>query len=248
MKRSYRRKAGSLFENSLQRLILSEKESDIEIHYSHHVSGIRRLLLQCRRQLTEHIKKEPAFATSYTPLSPGPEDSPIIQRMKKAAAAASVGPMAAVAGAVAEELGSHYRGMNDDLIIENGGDLYLSLATDRKVLIYAGNSPLSNQLTLSVTALSTPLGICTSSGTVGHSHSQGNADAVVAVSPSTSLADAAATAVGNRVGSHVDIEKAIGYSQTIPGLSGVIIIAGSHVGFWGDVQLSPAKMSRPALE
>ncbi len=82
------------------------------------------------------------------------------------------------------------------------------------------------------------MGICASSGTVGHSLSFGKADAVVALSKDALLADAAATAIANRVCSKDDIEPAIETAQKIPGVSGIVILIGKYLGVWGQVRLS----------
>ncbi|MCK5434567.1 MAG: UPF0280 family protein, partial [Dehalococcoidales bacterium] len=82
-----------------------------------------------------------------------------------------------------------------------------------------------------------PLGICTSSGTVGHSLSYGKADAVVVLSKSATLADAAATAIGNLIVQAGDIPNGLEFANGIDGLKGVIIIKGDKVGLWGDVKI-----------
>ena len=84
----------------------------------------------------------------------------------------------------------------------------------------------------------TPLGICTSSGKVGPSLSLGLADAAVVLAPSAALADAAATAVGNRVRSADDMEAALELGQSIRGVTGIVIITGDRMGARGDVKLA----------
>jgi hypothetical protein len=82
-----------------------------------------------------------------------------------------------------------------------------------------------------------PLGLCTSSGTVGPSLSFGKADAAIVLANSAALADAAASALGNRVQSAEDIQPALEYLQTIPGVLGGAAIIGEHLGAWGEVEL-----------
>jgi hypothetical protein len=103
--------------------------------------------------------------------------------------------------------------------------------------VYAGESPFTGKIALEIRPEETPLGVCTSSGTVGHSLSLGTADAVIVVSRSTALADAAATAIGNRVSTADDIDVAIGQAQTIDGLAGVVVIKEDRMGMWGNVKL-----------
>jgi ApbE superfamily uncharacterized protein (UPF0280 family) len=123
------------------------------------------------------------------------------------------------------------------VIVENGGDIFLKIASKRIVGIYAGDSPLTGKVGLEINPKDTPLGVCTSSGTVGHSLSFGKADAVVITADSAALADAAATAVCNRVKQPEDINSAIELGRRIPGLKGIVIIMGSSIGAWGDVKL-----------
>jgi ApbE superfamily uncharacterized protein (UPF0280 family) len=82
-----------------------------------------------------------------------------------------------------------------------------------------------------------PLALCTSSGTVGPSLSYGKADAVTVRARSAALADAAATALGNRVSRASDIQGAIRQAQSIEGLGGIIIIKDDQVGAWGEMEL-----------
>jgi ApbE superfamily uncharacterized protein (UPF0280 family) len=104
--------------------------------------------------------------------------------------------------------------------------------------VYAGDSPFSGGLALEIEPEETPMGICTSSGTVGHSISLGRADAVIVLSPSTALADAAATATANTVEQAGDIPNGIAFARGIVGLRGVVIIKDDRIGVWGQVKLS----------
>lgn len=149
--------------------------------------------------------------------------------------------MAAVAGAVAEYVGVRCADFTSgEVIVENGGDIFICI--ERRPLIsaiWAGKSPLSGRIGLRITPEATPLGICTSSGTVGHSRSFGTADAVTILSRSTALADAAATAVGNMVKTEMDIDAALEYMGGIKEIIGGVIIKGTRLGAWGGVELAP---------
>ncbi|MCK4862754.1 MAG: UPF0280 family protein [Dehalococcoidales bacterium] len=214
------------------------KETDLYIRASSNLQRkAHRLVLKYRRQLEDYIKRNPAFAASLEPL-PVSEDAPVIaSQMAAAALKAGVGPMAAVAGAIAECVGRELLEFSPEIIVENGGDIYLKILRKRMVGIFAGDSLLTGKIGLEIEPEDTPLGICTSSGTVGHSLSYGRPDAVVALSASTALADAAATAIGNRVNQSTDIDAAIEYGRNIDGLKGIVIIVGKSVGAWGDVKL-----------
>jgi uncharacterized protein len=191
-----------------------------------------------RTQIEDYIKGNSVFLESLEPVLPEPGAPEIIKRMCVASVKAGVGPMASVAGAVAEMTGMELLKYSDEVIVENGGDIFIKTCAPRKVGIYAGCSPLSLKVALSILPESTPVGICTSSGTIGHSLSFGNADAAVVVSKDCFLADAAATAAGNIVKSAEDIEKAIDYARGIKEVEGIVIIAGDKIGVWGNVSLT----------
>jgi len=190
-----------------------------------------------RGQIIEYIKKVPRFLTSLTPLDCSEKEEEIIRRMHYAAQRAGVGPMAAVAGAISEFVGRDLLRFSREIIVENGGDIFIKSDKDRIVGIYAGDSPLSNKIGIKISASSTPMGICTSSGKLGHSLSFGNAHAVVILSRDTLLADAAATATGNKVKETNDIKKAINFARSICGVDGVVVIIEDKMGAWGDVNL-----------
>jgi ApbE superfamily uncharacterized protein (UPF0280 family) len=190
-----------------------------------------------REQLEQYIAKNPDFQTSLKPL-PLPTNAPrIIKDMLEAGEKANVGPMAAVAGAIAKYVGRELLEFTPEIIVENGGDIFLKTTQKRVVGIYAGNSPLTGKLGIEINPNDTPLGICTSSGMVGHSLSFGKADAVVVVATSATLADAAATAICNEVKKPDDINRAIEIGKNIAGLKGIVIVIGSNIGVWGDIKL-----------
>lgn len=190
-----------------------------------------------RLQIEDYIKACPEFLTSLSPIEPMPDAPYIINAMCDAAGKAGVGPMAAVAGALSEMTGRELLNFSDEVIVENGGDIFMCTKVVRKVGIFAGKSPLSEKLALEITPEKSPLGLCTSSGTVGHSLSFGKADAALIVSADTFLADAAATALGNRVKTPEDIEASLEFASSIKGVEGALVIIGDRLGIWGDMKL-----------
>ena len=190
-----------------------------------------------RQQLKAHISTFPEFANTLKPLPFQADAPPLIREMLKAALLAQVGPMASVAGALAEKVGTELLDHTTQVIVENGGDIFLKVSRDITVGIYAGTSPLSNKLAVKIPSASTPLGVCTSSGTVGHSLSFGRADAVTVIARSTALADAAATALGNLVKKASDIANALDTARQIEGISGTLIIVDDKFGVWGDFEI-----------
>ncbi|MBT3176259.1 MAG: UPF0280 family protein [Desulfobacula sp.] len=194
-------------------------------------------VLICRNWIESYIKLYPEFASSLIPLSdPGPVPK-IIRDMIEAAKLADVGPMAAVAGAIAQYAGLSLLEHTREILVENGGDIFVKSDSETIFSIYAENTPFSMTTGILVKKRDKPYGICTSSGTLGHSKSFGKADAATVLSGSCSLADAAATALGNMVRAASDIKKTIDIGKNIPGIQGIVIIKGESIGLWGDLKL-----------
>ena len=216
------------------------KETDLYIRASTNLKRkAHKLVSKYRDILEQYIKRYPLFLTSLEPLSAGDDAPHIIKSMSEAASKVGVGPMASVAGAIAEFVGNELLASSPEIIIENGGDVFLKSSKKRLIGIYAGKSPLSGKIGLEISGQDTPLGICSSSGTVGHSISYGKADAVVVISKSATLADAAATAMGNLIVEPGDIPKGIDFAKDIEGLLGTIIIKDDKMGLWGKVEICP---------
>jgi ApbE superfamily uncharacterized protein (UPF0280 family) len=192
-----------------------------------------------RDSLESYIARHPIFLTTLEPYQAEGGAPAIVQEMARVSQLTGVGPMAAVAGAIAEAVGRDLLAFTPEVLVENGGDIFLKTPKKRLVGIYAGDSSLSKRIALEIMPRETPLGICTSSGTVGDSLSLGNADAVIVVSPSTALADAAATALCNMVKAADDIPQAIEKAQSIAGLQGLVVIIGDKMGVWGKVRIVP---------
>lgn len=190
-----------------------------------------------RNHLKNYIRSHPSFLTALQPLPDDPLAPPIVKAMLQASRLAGVGPMAAVAGAMAEFVGRDLLKHSTNILIENGGDLFLKVTREMNIAVFAGKSPLSYQIALKIYPKDTPLGICTSSATIGHSLSFGIADAVCVKAKSAALADAAATAIGNSVQRKSEIKKALEAGRNIPGVSGVLIIVEKSMGVIGDMEL-----------
>jgi hypothetical protein len=192
-----------------------------------------------RKALKEYIDRNPIFLYSYEPV-PLQRGAPhIVERMKEAADKANVGPMAAVAGAIAdlatEEMlsrGAHIA------IIENGGEISAHSNSLMNVEIYAGSNPLSRKIGFRVDLDQFPIGIATSSATVSHAFSFGEADAATIIAKNAALADAAATTVCNHVqGSNIrnSIRRALKIAKRIEGVMGALVIRENHIGVIGQI-------------
>ncbi len=215
------------------------EETDLYISAENDIKEIaERIVKRYRNEIGGYIKKRPEFRTRLQPLGPDSNAPDIVKDMIRASKAAGVGPMASVAGAMAEFIGKGLLPYSEQVIVENGGDIFLASGIERTVAIFAGDSPLSQKLSIKVRPGDMPLGICTSSGTIGHSLSFGKADACVIISKSTSLADAVATAACNKVNTREDIEPALEFAVSIKGIQGALIVVGKDFGASGNIELA----------
>lgn len=231
--RTYRQKIKS---SNLISFQVKEKESDLLIQAPMILEEEAFTSLKYYRSLLEdYIKENPLFRNTLDPYPYDNKAHSMIREMIEVSARCQVGPMASVAGCIAQNVAQDLLTRIDEVIIENGGDLYIKSSSLRRVIIYAGSSPLSNKLYLKIDSRKNGLGICTSSGTVGPSFSMGKADAVTVISYSASLADAAATAIGNIIQTKEDIRKGLNLAQRISGLRGVVIIKDDKIGMWGEI-------------
>lgn len=201
--------------------------------------AVEQLVWRRRRVLEDYLEKHPGLVSALEPCLVDETAPGILKAMVAAGNRAGIGPMGAVAGAFAEIVGNYLLKHASEVIVENGGDLYLKVVEPVNVGIFAGNSPLSGKLALSVEPGRTPVGIGTSSGTVGHSFSRGRADAAVALSASATLADAAATAIGNLVLEPSDLEPAVEYARCLEGITGAVVICRDKLALWGDIVIRP---------
>jgi len=218
------------------------KETDLYVRARRNLKRkALKAVLKYRALLEKYIERHPEFLTALEPLEVGEDAPQIVKDMAEAARKVGVGPMAAVAGAIAEYVGRELLPFSSEVIVENGGDIFLKTLKKRLVGVYAGESSFTGKIALEIQPEETPLGICTSSGTVGHSLSFGRADASIVLSPSTSLADAAATAIGNLIIEASDIPRGIDFAKNVEGIKGVAIIKDDQIGIWGEVKILPVE-------
>lgn len=193
-------------------------------------------LLEVRLGLEGYLELHQDMAPSLVPVKPDKSAPPIIKEMCQAAQVVGVGPMAAVAGAIAQFVGEKLLAIEREVIVENGGDIFIKSSRKRVVALYAGDSPLSMKIGIRVKP-EEGLGICTSSGRFGHSLSLGKAHSVTVVAARASLSDALATHLGNIVKGPQDIKRSILKGSSYPGVKGIVIICEDRLGAWGDLEL-----------
>lgn len=204
-------------------------------------SQTEQLIRRCRAQIEAAIQRRPEFLTAVEPIEEHPDDGPVPRSMVRAARKAGTGPMAAVAGAVAEFVGHGLLEYSDEVIVENGGDVFLKVNYTPVVGIHAGDSPLSGRIGIKPGPSPLPLGVCTSSGRIGHSMSDGIADCATVLSRNTALADAVATAMGNRIHGPSDLQPAVEWALGIRGVDAALIVLGETIAAKGNFELVPGE-------
>jgi ApbE superfamily uncharacterized protein (UPF0280 family) len=200
---------------------------------------VKKTVIRLRDEIQRHISENQIFLTSYKPLEQRECSSTIVNRMYHTSKVAGVGPMAAIAGVIAESVGVELSECSEEVIVENGGDIWLKLQEPVTISIFAGSSPFSGKIALKIDPERTPLGICTSSGRLGHSFSFGNADAATIISEDAALADATATETGNLVKGESDLKRAVDYAMSIDGVIGSLVIYRDKMIIKGDVEIVP---------
>jgi len=198
---------------------------------------VTREIVHQRGLLEAYILRHPGFQTSLVPIALLPNPPVIAGRMAQAALLTGVGPMAAVAGTIAQMASeAAWRTGDKDVIVENGGDVFLACSTTAFVGLHTGSGcPLGDELALAVPADRMPLSVCSSSARMGHSLSLGAADLATVVASDASLADAAATLACNLVRAPGDIDAVLKRITGIAGIGGVVLVKGDRVGLAGDL-------------
>ncbi len=197
---------------------------------------VLKLVQNLWASLEAYIKVCPDFLSSYKPIKEEKGCPKIALDMIQTSKMCNVGPMAAVAGAISQAIGEYLRFTNKNVIVENGGDVYMMSDEKRIVSIYAVNNTINQSLKVEVKKSDFPMCVCTSSATYGPSKSFGRADSVSVFSKSGALADAAATSLCNMVKSEKDISRVLEFGSLIKGVSGIVIVLNKKIGAWGNVK------------
>lgn len=206
--------------------------TDLESH------NLKRYIFSIRRDLKNYIMKNEDFLLSLEPIKAEGDLPLIVRTMVESSDIADVGPMACVAGTISE-LSLNYLMDNDSKysIVENGGDI--ALINEETVLcgIYSKNPILGNDMAFEIKARNSPLGICSSSGKIGHSISFGEADSVTVISGSSSIGDGLATRIANEVNGETSEDKVSNGLECSENykefFEGILIVSQNHVGTIG---------------
>jgi len=216
--------------------IIAEKDAYIE--------AAKKEIRKRRNEIEQFIQKDKSFEVSLKPYNYSEKDPEIIKKMCESSEKLNVGPMATVAGVIAEyAVKAMISKGAKHAIVDNGGDIAIFTNRTINVGIYTGDKK-TNRFAFKVLPKNEILGICTSSGKIGHSLSFGNTDAVTAISHDVAVADAAATALGNLVYARQDIKNAFKILDTIKEVTGAVIVIDDKIGIWREVpQIVPANVS-----
>lgn len=201
---------------------------------------VMKYLKELYKSLNGYIAKKPVFCESHLPLKDSECNIAIIKDMLEASCIGSVGPMAAIAGAISEYVGQFLIGecKVQEVIVENGGDIFVyTQAHYIDTVIYCGKDSFFKSLNIHIENFERPLGICTSSGKVGHSFSYGIADAVTIISRSATIADAFATHFGNLIKKKDDIVDVMEKINEYELVLGMICVCDDKVGIYGKLEL-----------
>jgi ApbE superfamily uncharacterized protein (UPF0280 family) len=192
-------------------------------------------IVKQRRVLESYIRNVPEFRSTHVPFHPEDDAPDLIRHMAVQSEKAGVGPMASVAGTLASEaLNAMLRAGARETIVDNGGDMALFIRQPVRVGLFAGYDFL-NELAMELEPRDEPFGICTSSGVVGPSHSYGKANAAMVISSNITLADAAATALGNRIRKMEDLETCFDFLEPIPEIEGALAVIQDRIALWGSL-------------
>lgn len=218
-------------------------ESDLMVGVSHQEFHpdmervVKAEMIRLRRILLTYSLQDPGFFSSLDPLKALTNAPEEILSMIQCGQNTGTGPMAAVAGLFAQQAGreivSSFGEM--EVVVENGGDLYLQNKRELVSVIHAGESSLSDKMAFLVPP--GEWGICTSSGTMGHSFSRGKADAVTVICASAPLADSWATAIANKITSRHLMGQELEAVAGIEEILGCAIIFESQIGIRGNLEV-----------
>ncbi len=213
-------------------------ESDLQIYAEKSLRNEALEILNItRRTLHEHIAVNPVFQRSLTPFTSSTVKG-LISTMEEAGREWNTGPMASVAGAIAQEVGRSLLKHSKTVVVENGGDVWATSPEPLEFLVYPGEeSAFSRGISFSLDA-SNGISVCTSSGKVGPSFSLGKADAVTAIHSCAARADAAATSLANRIREETDVGRIVEEIACKRKLKGIIATCGESIGIWGDIHLT----------
>lgn len=235
LKRSYRERVRS---GGLITFEVVVKETDLQVSAEKPLEReATNLVLEARHQIETYIALHPEFVATLVPYPEDPFAPALVRDMIDCTGRLGVGPMASVAGAIAQHVGRGLLRDTSQVIVENGGDIFIAVRRPATIAVFAGPSPLSERVGIRIHPETTPLGICTSSASVGHSYSSGIADAGCVLASSATFADGAATALCNAIKSPKALSDVGAWAERTGGILGALVILGDRLATWGKIEL-----------
>ena len=221
------------------RLDISFKESDLLICTDKEVDKeiATNIAIKYYKQIEEYGEKNPQFISSLSPIAQDEGSSLIVQEMITSSHLTGLGPFSCVAGAIAKYVGQELLTYVSEVVIENGGDLFLKINQDKTIGIYLGENFKIESINLKVKANPRAFGIASSSATIGHSLNFGQADLVTVMAQDAIIADGFATALSNRIKKKEDVNKILEEVKNISQISGLVIAFDNNIFLWGDLEL-----------
>jgi ApbE superfamily uncharacterized protein (UPF0280 family) len=230
------------------KLEISYKESDLLISTDKKIDDklARDLLKKYYDVVAEYVEKNPSFLSALSPIDNDSRAPSIIKDMIQCAKITGIGPFASVAGAISFYVGQQLRHFADEVIIENGGDIFLKINEDKRIGVYLGeqfsthSSSLGEKVDrvfLKIKKRDYSFGIASSSSFIGHSLNFGKADLVTVIAKNAVFADSFATALSNRVKKEQNVEEVLTIAQNSPFIEGILIAFQGKVYLWGDLEI-----------
>jgi len=209
--------------------IVSDKEIDKKL--------AQTTLIKYYTQIENYIKKNPKFLSSLSPLEIIDPAPPIVKDMFEASKLAGIGPFSSVAGAVALYTGKSLLKFCNQIMVENGGDIFLKINKDKKIGLYLGENFHPQIITIKIKKRDYPFGICSSSSTIGPSLNFGRADLLSVIGKDAIISDVFATAYSNKIRKEKDINEVINEARSNSFIEAIIISFENKIFFWGNVEI-----------
>ncbi len=218
---------------------ISYKESDIFVSTSTAFDKniAFDVLKKYYREIEDYIRVNPLFMSSFSPLDVDERAPDIVKDMLECSSITGIGPFACVAGAIALYVGNEILHHVDEIIVENGGDIFLKINNDKIIGVYLGERFGTEEVSLKIKKRDYPFGIASSSAHMGPSLNFGNADLVMVVAKDAILADGFATALSNRVRTQQDINDILDEAKNNSFLEGLLIAFDSKLFLWGQIEV-----------
>jgi len=225
LKERRRFKESSILFNSDKRSAIDAAISAIRVH---------------RTELETYVARRPEFHFTLNPIQVEDNAPRVVKLMAQSTCPFDVGPMAAVAGVLADFAVEAMLNVGARVaVVEDGGEISAVSDEAFTIALYAGGSALSNKLGFQIDPSECPVGIATSSATVSHALSFGHADAATVFADTAGVADGAATAICNSIrGSDVEasVKSGLEYARKFGSLiRGVVVMREKYIGSVGKI-------------